>query len=175
MSCSITTGVLESPGLLSSCFMITFALQNTIILITQPIKFSTYPNPTQIPNTVAFTDVEVVLQGVQEGSEAEFHALSPSSTIIALSTEDAGGREHAFQLTAAKSIIQMCANSQEEVDTWIQWMQEIIPVPITVDAQEILFRAALKKVNDEEYYEVIIEEKKALGVVFQPGKYIIHS
>ncbi len=33
---------------------------------------------TWLPHTVAFTDVEVVLQGLDEGAAAEFHALSPS-------------------------------------------------------------------------------------------------
>ena len=43
----------------------------------------------------------------------------------------------------------------------------IIPAPV-VDQQDILLRAAINKLKTDEFYDVDVIDKKALGVGFKP-------
>jgi hypothetical protein len=119
---------------------------------------------------VAFTEKEVVIQEMGDDGEehAAFFELSSSSTIKRLEGEEANGSEFAFQLTTATETIQLTAKSEEEINEWVEAINRIVPQPIATDSDSVLNRAAIKKFEEGDVYEVVIEEKKALGMVFQP-------
>jgi hypothetical protein len=123
-------------------------------------------------STVAFTENEVVIQETDaEGkAHAAFFALTPSSKIKRLDEEEVG-KPFTFQLTTATETIQLTAKSEEQIQEWCDAIEKIIPYPIAADSEAVLLRAANKKIFEEdELYTVTIEEKKALGMVFQPAE-----
>lgn len=120
-------------------------------------------------STVAFTENEVIIQETDSDGNphAAFFALSPSSTIKRLD-ESETGTPFTFQLTTATETIQLTAKSEEQIEEWSAAIEKIIPYPIEADSDAVLLRAALKKLEEDEIYSVTIEEKKALGMIFQP-------
>lgn len=115
---------------------------------------------------VAFTDTDLIITPIKEGAVGTFFALNAKSAIIRTPKEETG-QKCSFQVTTSEHILHFAADSDEDVQKWIEAIQSIIPAPV-VDQQDILFRAAINKLKEDEFYDVEVIDKKALGVVFKP-------
>lgn len=115
---------------------------------------------------VAFTDTDLIITPIKDGAVGTFFALNAKSAIIKTPREETG-QNFSFQVTTAEHILHFAADSNEEVERWIEAIKSIIPAPV-VDQQDILLRAAINKLKEDEFYDVEVIDKKALGVVFKP-------
>ena len=115
---------------------------------------------------VAFTDSDLIITPMKEGAVGTFFPLTANSNIIRTPKEETG-QDFSFQVSTAEHILHFAANSDEEVQKWIDAIHTLIPAP-TIDQNDILLRAAITKLKGDEFYDVEIIDKKALGVVFKP-------
>ena len=115
---------------------------------------------------VAFTDTDLIITPIKDGAVGTFFALNAKSAIIK-TPRDETGQNFSFQVTTSEQILHFAADSDEEVEKWIEAIKSIIPAPV-VDQQDILLRAAINKLKEDEFYDVEVIDKKALGVVFKP-------
>lgn len=120
-------------------------------------------------STVAFTPTEVVIQEEEEdgGTHAVFYELTASSKIILLDEKDTG-RPFVFQLTVENDSVQIQAKNEEQLNEWKAAIEKIIPPKPRADDKAVLLRAARQEFEKQVPYEVVIAEKKALGLVFAP-------
>jgi hypothetical protein len=115
---------------------------------------------------VAFTDTDLIITPIREGAVGTFFRLTAKSAIIRTPKEETGVN-YSFQVTTSEHILHFAADSDADVQKWIDAIQSIIPAPV-VDQEDILLRAAINKLKEDEFYDVEIIDKKALGVVFKP-------
>lgn len=115
---------------------------------------------------VGITDTDLIITPLTEGAVGTFFPLTANSALIRTPKEETG-QDHSFQVSTSEHILHFSADTDEEVEKWIAAIQSIIPVP-TVDQNDILLRAAITKLKQDEFYDVEVIDKKALGVVFKP-------
>ena len=115
---------------------------------------------------VGITDTDLIITPLKEGAVGTFFPLTANSAIIRTPKEETG-QDFSFQVSTAEHILHFAADNEEEVEKWIEAIHSIIPVP-TIDQNDILLRAAITKLKHDEFYDVEVIDKKALGVVFKP-------
>ena len=115
---------------------------------------------------VAFTETRIVVTGLAEGDLGRFYDLTPSTVVEACDPAEVGD-QFAFQVSTADSILYMAASSEAERDEWINSIVELIP-QVQADSADILLRAAIAQIGQDEFYDVEITDKKAHGIVFTP-------
>lgn len=118
-------------------------------------------------NTVALTETELIIRPMDTvQGPGEVHYISCNTAVNVLSQRTTG-YAFAFEMTTSGKPLQIVCTSAEELDQWVSTMKGLVPQPVILDTNDVLYRAAVAKIPFDVFYEVQYNENKPLGLVMQ--------
>ena len=117
-----------------------------------------------VESTVAVTETEVVIRPMDPALGAgDVYYITKDTGVKMLPTRN----NNVFELTTAKGVFQIACASMQEAEQWCNTIHGLVPTPLILDTSDVLYRAALAKIQDDVFYEVQYTEAKPLGLVMQ--------